>query len=57
MKKMMWGKHIVKAFLKGWDGSTAIRTVYLDNEGNKVVKANGYIFKLSDMYDWEYELF
>lgn len=57
MKKMMWGKHIVKAYLKGWDGSSTIRTVYLDNEGNQVVKANGYIFKLSDMYDWEYELF
>ena len=54
---MMWGKHIVKAYLKGWDGSTAIRTVYLDKEENQVVKANGYIFKLSDMYDWEYELF
>ena len=57
MKKMMWGKHIVKAFLKGYDGSTAIRTVYLDKEGNMVVKANGYIFKLSDKLDSEYELF
>ena len=28
-----------------------------DLKGNQVVKANGYIFKLSDMYDWEYELF
>ena len=56
-KKMMWGNHIVKAFLKGWDGSTAIRTVYLDKEGNMVVKANGYIFKLSDKLDSEYELF
>ncbi len=57
MKKMMWGNHIVKAFLKGWDGSTAIRTVYLDKEGNQVIKANGYIFKLSDMLYSEYELF
>ena len=57
MKKMMWGKHIVKAYLKGWDGSSAIRTVYLDKEGNQVIKANGYIFKLSDMLYSEYELF
>ena len=57
MKKLMCGNSIVKACFYGLGVSVAIRTVYLDNEGNQVVKANGYIFKLSDMYDWEYELF
>ena len=57
MKKMMWGNHIVKAYLESWDGGKGVRTVYLDKEGNMVVKANGYIFKLSDKLDSEYELF
>ena len=57
MKKMMWGKHIVKAYLESWNGGKGVRTVYLDKEGNMVVKANGYVFKLSDELDSEYELF
>ena len=48
MKKMMWGKHIVKAYLESWNGGKGVRTVYLDENGNKVVKINGYIRKLSD---------
>ena len=48
MKKMMWGNHIVKAYLESWDGGKGVRTVYLDENGNEVVKINGHICKLSD---------
>ena len=48
MKKMMWGNHIVKAYLESWDGGKGVRTVYLDENGNEVVKINCHICKLSD---------
>lgn len=48
MKKMMWGSHIVKAYLESWDGGKGVRTVYLDEKGNQVVKINGYICELSE---------
>ena len=48
MKKMMWENHIVKAYLESWDGGKGVRTVYLDENGNEVVKINGHICKLSD---------
>ena len=40
MKKMMCGNSIVKACFYGLGVSMAIRTVYLDKEGNEVVKNN-----------------
>ena len=54
MKKLMCGNSIVKACFYGLGVRMAIRTVYLDKEGNEVVKINGYIFKLSDMDNWHY---
>ena len=47
MKKMMWGNHIVKAYLESWDGGKGVRTVYLDENGNfiEVEKPNAYKFE------------
>ena len=44
MKKFMCGNSIVKACFYGLGVSMAIRTVYLDKEGDEVVKINGYVF-------------
>ncbi len=46
MKKLKWGNHIVKAYLEHWQGGKSVRAVYLDEEGDKVVKINGHIVKL-----------
>lgn len=56
MKKYKWGEHTVKAYLESWDSGKGVRTVYLDEHGNKVVKLNGFICKLSNFMG-KYELF
>ena len=56
MKKYKWGEHTVKAYLVSWNGGKGVRAVYLDEQGNKVVKLNGYICKLSEFMG-KYEFF
>lgn len=48
MKKYKWGEHTVKVYLESWNGGKGIRTVYLNDRGEKVIKLNGYVFKLDD---------
>ena len=56
MKKYKIGNYTVKAYLKSWDGGKAVRTVYIDKDGDKVVKINGYWRRLYD-FCGNFELF
>lgn len=48
MTKYKIGNYTVKAYLESWNGGKAIRTVYIDDFGNKVVKINGNWRRLYD---------
>lgn len=56
MKKYKIGNYTVKAYLESWNGGKAIRTVYIDDFGNKVVKINGNWRRLYD-FRGNFELF
>ena len=56
MKKYKIGNYTVKAYLKSWDGGKAVRTVYIDKDGDKFVKINGNWRRLYD-FRGNFELF